>query len=283
MIMPWYSYSTCSQCSLVDHESPYVLLAIKKNVKGKKKINTEEKSLHHVDKVTKFLDLNSLWSCKHGRKKWQKLHLWLSCAWLHSRTKQKPFLPSFHNANGCLCQERLLRFRTFATMATWPHTSHLHSVYLLLKEFEQNKTAAHKSKLISITTPSWTWQYFFPFLLSLFWGRVSLFSWHRDRPFLVSMNHDVLKNCSVNCDWSALCETWTAKIFNCLHAHWRSIKENKLLIWPNDLNYHLVAWFNFTFESFDVTSHFSALRPTYSWLPLGIYSRAAFFMMFVRL
>ena len=25
------------------------------------------------------------------------------------------------------------------------------------------------------------------------------------------------------------------------------------------------------FESFDVTSHFSALRLTYSWLPLGIY------------
>lgn len=77
MIMPWYSYSTCSRCSLVDHESPYVLLAIKKNVKGKKKINTEEKSLHHVDKVTKFHDLNSLWSCKHGRKKWQKWHVWL--------------------------------------------------------------------------------------------------------------------------------------------------------------------------------------------------------------
>ena len=29
---------------------------------------------------------------------------------------------------------------------------------------------------------------------------------------------------------------------------------------------------NFTFESFDVTSQFSALRPTYSWLPKGIYS-----------
>ena len=52
----------------MDHESPYVLLAIKKNVKGKKKINTEEKSLHHVDKVTKFHDLNSLWSRKHVRK-----------------------------------------------------------------------------------------------------------------------------------------------------------------------------------------------------------------------
>ena len=50
------------------HENPSVLLAIKKNVKEKKKINAEEKSLHHVDKVAKFCDLNSLWPCKHGRK-----------------------------------------------------------------------------------------------------------------------------------------------------------------------------------------------------------------------
>ena len=50
------------------HENPSVLLAIKKNVKEKKKINAEEKSLHHVDKVAKFRDLNSLWPCKHGRK-----------------------------------------------------------------------------------------------------------------------------------------------------------------------------------------------------------------------
>ena len=198
----------------------------------------------------------------------------------------KTFALSFDNANGCLCQERLLRFRTFGTMVTWPHTSPLHSVYLLLKEFEWNITAAHKSKLISITTPSWTRQYFFPFLLPLFWGggEGKLFlSWHRDQPFLVSANYDVLKNCSVNRDWSALRESWTVKILDCLHAHWRSSKENKSLIWPNNLNYHLVAWFNFTFESLDVTSHFSALRPTYSWLPKGTYSRAVFFKVFVKL
>ena len=71
--MPWYSYSTCSQCSLVGHENPSVLRAKKKNFKGKKKINTVEKSLHHVDKVAKFLDLNSLWPCKRGRKKMTKI------------------------------------------------------------------------------------------------------------------------------------------------------------------------------------------------------------------
>ena len=102
---------------------------------------------------------------------------------------------------------------------------------------------------------------FFPFLLSLFWGGVSLFSRHHDWPFLVSANHDVLKYYSVNLDWSALCETWTAKILDCLHAQWRSMEENKSLMLPNDLNWHLVAWFNFNFESFDITSHFSVLRP----------------------
>ena len=94
MIMPWYSYSTCSRCSLVDHESPYVLLAIKKNVKGKKKINTEEKSLHHVDKVAKFLDLNSLWPCKRGRKKMTKM----TCMTfpVHHCTQEQNCSPFFH-------------------------------------------------------------------------------------------------------------------------------------------------------------------------------------------
>lgn len=50
------------------HENPSVLLAIKKNVKEKKKINAEEKSLHHVDKVAKFLDLNSLWPSNMAEK-----------------------------------------------------------------------------------------------------------------------------------------------------------------------------------------------------------------------
>ena len=58
----------------------------------------------------------------------------------------------------------------------------------------------------------------------------SLFSWCRDWPFLVSMNHDVLKKCSVNIDWSELCETWTARILDCVHIHWRSIEENISLI-----------------------------------------------------
>ena len=58
-------------------------------------------------------------------------------------------------------------------------------------------------------------------------------------------------------------ETWTTKIVDCVHVHWRSIEENKLFIWTKD-------WFKFTFESFDVTSHFTALSPTNSWLPQRI-------------
>ena len=33
-----------------------------------------------------------------------------------------------------------------------------------------------------------------------------------DCQFLMSMNSDVLKNCSVYCDWNALCDAWTAKL-----------------------------------------------------------------------
>ena len=95
-------------------------------------------------------------------------------------------------------------------------------------------------------------------------GGASLFSWHSDQPFLLFVNCDLLKNWSLSHDWSALHETWMAKILDCVHIHWRSIKENRSLIWPNNLNYHLVAWLNFTFESFDVTSQFSVFRPTYS-------------------
>ena len=77
---------------------------------------------------------------------------------------------------------------------------------------------------------------------SLPWGGTSVFSRSRDWPLLVSVNCDVpeaynfefgvmcfwmysrLKNCSVNCDWNTLRETWTAKILYTVHiSHWRWI------------------------------------------------------------
>lgn len=56
------------------------------------------------------------------------------------------------------------------------------------------------------------------------WG-ANLFLWSCDQPFLVSLNRDVLKSCSVNCDGGTLRERWTAKIIHCEHIHWRSIED----------------------------------------------------------
>ena len=50
-------------------------------------------------------------------------------------------------------------------------------------------------------------------------GGARVFSGPRGRPFLVSVNRDVLKNCSVNRDWSAIRETWTGRILDCFHVH----------------------------------------------------------------
>ena len=73
-----------------------------------------------VTMVAKFLDLNKLWSCKSGRKKMKKLTCmtFLCMIELRSKTVAHTSLPSFDNANGCCCEERLLRSRNFATMVT---------------------------------------------------------------------------------------------------------------------------------------------------------------------
>ena len=52
-------------------------------------LHNGDKTLRHVAMVAIFLDLNNPRSCKYGRK---KMHVWLSCAWLHSGTKRKPIL-----------------------------------------------------------------------------------------------------------------------------------------------------------------------------------------------
>ena len=73
-----------------------------------------EKSLRHVAIVAKFVDLNQLWSCKYGGKKRYVFPVH------HYTPKQNgsPYFPSVDKANGRLCQERLLRFGNFATVAT---------------------------------------------------------------------------------------------------------------------------------------------------------------------
>ena len=93
--------------------------------------NREEKSLHHVTMVTKFLDLNKPWSCKYCRKENKengKIDRTFLCM-IAPRNKMvaHTFLPSFNNANSQanshVCQQRLLRFKNFATNGNM--TSHL--------------------------------------------------------------------------------------------------------------------------------------------------------------
>ena len=50
----------------------------------------EEQSLHHLATVAKFVDPNKPWSCKYGRKKSEKIDVWLFSAWFHSGTKRSP-------------------------------------------------------------------------------------------------------------------------------------------------------------------------------------------------
>ena len=45
---------------------------------------------------------------------------------LRNKTITHTFLPSFDNANCCLCEERLFRSRNFVTLVTWPQTSPLY-------------------------------------------------------------------------------------------------------------------------------------------------------------
>ena len=100
--------------------------------------NREEKSLHHVTMVTKFLDLNKPWSCKYcskENKENEKIDRTFLCM-IAPRNKMvaHTFLPPFNNANSHVCEQRLLRFKNFATMVTWCQTSpryYLHVSQLL--------------------------------------------------------------------------------------------------------------------------------------------------------
>ena len=81
--------------------------------------NRERKCLRDVAMVAKYPDLNRQWSCKYGRKKnGHDCMTFLCMIALRNRTVAHTFLPSFDNANGRLCQERLLRSRNLATMVT---------------------------------------------------------------------------------------------------------------------------------------------------------------------
>ena len=86
-----------------------------------------EKSLHHVAMEAQYLDLNKPWSRKYGDNIDKYDFPVHDCT--RSKTVAQTFLPSFDNANGRFCQEKLLRSRNFATMVTWRHTSPLYYVF----------------------------------------------------------------------------------------------------------------------------------------------------------
>ena len=69
---------------------------------------------HHIAMVC--LDLNKPWSC--GKKKWTGMTYLCTIIALRNQTVAREFFPLFDSANGCLCQERLLSSRNFATMVT---------------------------------------------------------------------------------------------------------------------------------------------------------------------
>ena len=62
------------------------------------------------------------------------------------RIRKGPCSSMFDNANGLLCQERFFRFRNFATMVTWRHTSPPHTVF---------QRERHMSSQIPLTNEQW--------------------------------------------------------------------------------------------------------------------------------
>ena len=86
--------------------------------------NKDDKPLRHVAMIAKFLDLDKPWSCNMAEKNKKSTCMTFLCMiTLKNITVAHFFLPSLDNANGCLCQERLLRSIRFATIVTWRHTS----------------------------------------------------------------------------------------------------------------------------------------------------------------
>ena len=96
----------------------------------------EEKSLRHIAIIAKFIDLNKprpppIWQ-KKASKQTKNCHvqgMTFLCMMI-------TFLPSFENSSGCLCLERLLRFRNFASMLMWCHT---YTLYFMTQELQSSK------------------------------------------------------------------------------------------------------------------------------------------------
>ena len=79
-----------------------------------------ERSLRHDAMLAKFLDLNNLGPVNMAEKKNEKVVMYdfpvQDCT--QKQNGSPLFFPSFDNANGRLCQERLLKSKNFLTIVT---------------------------------------------------------------------------------------------------------------------------------------------------------------------
>ena len=109
------------------HESHLLWRKINRSLKkGRNFVNREETKMRHVTMVSKFPWISTNYDRKKKTKKLTRMNF--LCIALRDKTIAHTFLPLLDSANGCLCQEKFwLRFRIFATMVTWRHTSPLYS------------------------------------------------------------------------------------------------------------------------------------------------------------
>ena len=109
------------------------LHSVKKKMSSCTIASWEEKSFHHIAMIAKSQQTKApqIWQ-KKTRKQTKNCHVQGMTFLCMIFT----FLPSVDNSSGCLCQERLLRFRNFASMLMWRHTC---TLYFMTQELRSSK------------------------------------------------------------------------------------------------------------------------------------------------
>ena len=79
--------------------------------------------LSHGSKVHQKNNRGPANMSEKNKKKGDMYDFRLCMTALRNKMAADTFLQSFDNTRGCLCQERLLKFRNFATIVAWRHTS----------------------------------------------------------------------------------------------------------------------------------------------------------------
>ena len=101
------------------------LFTYKRKVNGLSPVNKHfrEDKFSHGSKVHQKNNRGPANMSEKNKKKGDMYDFRLCMTALRNKMAADTFLQSFDNTRGCLCQERLLRFRNFATIVTWRHTS----------------------------------------------------------------------------------------------------------------------------------------------------------------